>query len=144
MFEFHGWATIHADDSDDPSSDELKGRESELTWKILDAIHEIKGSNRIFELHRMNGTTHLVLCGDHNHRNEEIIEFFVGLAEIAPHSYGKLHVRDDEDSRGFENTMQEWTLAGGRVTESTDERMSPCVPTLGAEMQLQGRGRHPY
>ncbi|MCU0795398.1 MAG: immunity 7 family protein [Akkermansiaceae bacterium] len=130
MFEFHGWATIHADDLDDPCGDELAERERSLTRRVQDAIHEVEAANREFHLHRLNGTLHLVFCGDHNHRDESIIEFFRGLSEIAPHSYGKLHVRDDEDTRGFENIMREWTLARGHLRESTDKNMSPCIPTL--------------
>ena len=133
MFEFHGWATIHADDSDDPTLAELEDRERHLTDKIQDAIREVAAPNRSFHLDRLNGTAHLLFCGDHNHRDDAVIGFFERLAEIAPYSYGKLHVRDDEDSRSFENAMREWTLARGQVTESTDERMSPCIPTLEAE-----------
>lgn len=133
MFEFHGWASIHADDSDDPSADEQEARERDLAERVQVTIRDVQATNRGFHLHQMNGTLHLVFCGDHNHRNESIIEFFKGLSEIAPHSYGKLHVRDDEDTRGFENTMREWTLARGHVRESTDESMSPCIPALEAE-----------
>lgn len=134
MFNFHGWAVIHADDLDDPSCEEMAKRECELTTRIEEAIREIEVSSSKFHLHRLNGTIHLVFCGDHNHRDDSIVEFFRILSEIAPHSYGKLHVRDDEDTRGFENTMRELTLARGRVRESTDENMSPCIPTLEPEM----------
>ena len=133
MFEFHGWATIHADDSDDPSGDDLAERQRDLTKRIQDAVREVEAANRVFHLHQLNGTLHLVFCGDHNHRNDSIIEFFTGLSEIASCSYGKLHVRDDEDTRGFENMMREWTLARGHVRESTDESMSPCIPVLEPE-----------
>ena len=133
MFEFHGWATIHADDSEDPSGGDLEIRERDLTKKIQDAIREVEAVNREFHLHRMNGTLHLVFCGDHNHFDESILGFFRRLSLIAPHSYGKLHVRDDEDSHGFNNTMRQWTLARGRAIESIDQSMSPCIPTLEAE-----------
>lgn len=133
MFEFHGWATIHAEDLDDPSGDDLAERERDLTKRIQDAIREVEAANRGFHLHQLNGTLHLVFCGDHNHRDELIIEFFEGLSRIAPNSYGKLHVRDDEDLRGFGNMMREWTLSRGHVRESTDDTMSPCIPILEPE-----------
>ena len=133
MFEFHGWATIHADDLDDPSIEELEARELALTARIQDAIREVETANRGFHLNRMNGTLHLIFCGEHNHRDESIIRFFGSLSKIAPHSYGKLHVRDDEDPRGFENTMREWTMARGQVREATDDSMSPCIPALEDE-----------
>ncbi|MCH7227431.1 Imm7 family immunity protein [Haloferula sp. A504] len=133
MFEFHGWATIHADDSDDPAGDLMEDRERGIMAAVRDAIRRVEGANRDFRLNRLNGTAHLIFCGDHNHRDEAIIEFFKRLSKIAPHSYGKLHVRDDEDARGFENSMREWTMALGQVTESTDAQMSPCVPALEPE-----------
>jgi Immunity protein 7 len=101
MFEFHGWATIHANDSDDPSVDESDARDRALTMVIREEIRKVDAPNRSFHLHGMNGTMHLIFCGDHNHRDDSVIDFFKRLSEIAPDSYGKLHVRDDEDSRGF-------------------------------------------
>ena len=130
MFEFHGWATIHADEPDAASVGRLEDLECPVITAVQDAIRTVEGANRDFRLNWMNGTAHLIFCGDHNHRDEAIIEFFKLLSRVAPHAYGKLHVRDDEDSRGFENSMREWTMARGKVTESTDARMSPCFPVL--------------
>lgn len=131
MFEFHGWISINADDSDNPDNTILEHRENELSSQIEAWIHHLQRTNRAFHLHRdLNGSSHLVFCGFHNHRAEAIIEFFKKVAEHQPWSYGKLHVRDDEKG----DFMQQWTMARGRTIEETDERMSPCIPVIEPEI----------
>ena len=137
MFEFHGWVSIIADDSDDADCTVLDKRRDELCSFIEKRIEIIKGHNREFHLHKsLNGSSHLIFTGFHNHRNEEIIDFFKIIAEHQPHSYGKLFIRDDEDSRGYQNTMQEFTMARSVVTEKTDETMSPCIPKIEEEYEF--------
>ena len=130
MFEFHGWASIHVDDSGDPITQTIERRVERLSSKINDAISKVEAPNRDFRLRQLNGTTHLIFCGDHNHRDDSIIQFFKELANIAPMAYGQLYVRDDEDTRGYSNMMRKWILIRGQVWESTDDDMSPCIPTL--------------
>jgi Immunity protein 7 len=134
MFEFHGWIAINEDDSDDVDSSVLNQRRELLCDAIAICIEKLQGPSQSFHLHRsFNGTAHLVFCGFHNHRDERIIEFFRQVGELQPYSYGKLHVRDDEDPRGFQNMMQEWTMARSSIYESTDAQMSPCIPSIEPE-----------
>lgn len=137
MFEFHGWISIVEEDNDEADISILDRRREELCLFIEKHIESIKGSNREFHLHRsINGSSHLVFTGAHNHRSEEIINFFKIIAKNQPHSYGKLFVRDDEDQRGFQNSMQEFTMARSTVTEKTDEAMSPCIPKIEEEYKF--------
>lgn len=111
-------------------------REESLVLQIEGLIDIVKCENRKFHVHRnLNASSHLVFCGFHNHRDERIIEFFKAVGRKQPWSYGKLHIRDDEDARGYQNAMREWTMALGRVTEDTDQRMSPCIPAIEPEIQ---------
>ncbi|MEU1326663.1 Imm7 family immunity protein [Streptomyces microflavus] len=51
------------------------------------------------------------------------------VAEVAPGSYGLLHVRDDEDP-GHENEVRVLRLVRGRITQHTETLLSPCIPTV--------------
>ncbi|MCP4445852.1 MAG: hypothetical protein GY811_10990 [Myxococcales bacterium] len=68
-----------------------------------------------------------------------MIGFFQEIAASQPHSYGKLHVRDDEGTRGldYRNAMREWTMARGVISEGTDCRMSPSIPKIESELPPQ-------
>ena len=136
MFEFHGWIAINEDESDEPDIAESDRRREVLCDEIESMIKILESENRSFHLHReLNGQSHLVFCGFHNHRDERIIDFFNEVGSRQPASYGKLHVRDDEDSRGSkgENAMMQWTMTRGIVAESTDALMTPCIPKIEPE-----------
>ncbi|MES2569723.1 MAG: Imm7 family immunity protein [Verrucomicrobiota bacterium] len=134
MFEFHGWIAIVEESSDDLDTAILDTRRETLCDTIEEMITALSGTNRVFHLHRhLNGSAHLVFCGFHNHRDKQIIDFFHKVAAAQPYSYGKLHIRDDEDDRGFQNTVQSWTMARANVIEATDVQLSPCIPTIEPE-----------
>ncbi|MFF0055414.1 Imm7 family immunity protein [Streptomyces microflavus] len=59
----------------------------------------------------------------------DVAELFEHVAEVAPGSYGLLHVRDDEDP-GHENEVRVLRLVRGRVTQHTETLLSPCIPTV--------------
>ena len=137
MTEFNGWISIIEDDFDDAKITELDRRRELLCDFIEEQSKPIFGanSNRRIHLHRaLNANAMAVFCGCNNHRDESVIEWFKRIAENQPYSYGKMHIRDDEDQRGFQNTIQVWTMARGEVYEDTDDRMSPCIPMIEAKL----------
>ena len=138
MTEFNGWISIVEDDSDDADIDELNRRREQLCDYIEECSKSVFGlnSNRRFHLHRaLNANAMAVFCGCNNHRDESVIEWFKLIANNQPCSYGKMHIRDDEDGRGFQNSLQAWTMARGTVFEETDSSMSPCIPIIEDEDQ---------
>jgi hypothetical protein len=81
------------------------------------------------ELRYMNGTPFVHLGGFNNHRDDAVVELFMRVGTVAPGSFGLLHVLDDEDPE-HANDVQVLSLVRGRVTWSTESRLSPCIPTL--------------
>ena len=60
---------------------------------------------------------------------EEIMAYFQTLAAKAPGSYGILSCRDDEDPVK-NNAFQIFILKKGRIIETDDIWLSPCVPEI--------------
>lgn len=128
MYEYHGWITVResaaADDDADP--DRLHGIVDELRRRIaaLDSPY-------LLDLRWMNGEPFLHLGGHANHRSrpDDPDALFRTVAELAPGSYGLLHVLDDEDPE-HGNEVRVLRLARGAVTEHTEPLLSPCVPAL--------------
>jgi hypothetical protein len=130
MFEFHGWVNIKVDDSDDADIDILDTRLNELSEQIENKINNTESPNCILRLYRgLNGENHLIMTGFRNHRQQKIIDLFRWIAERQPFSYGLLHVRDDEES-GYENVFRVFSMARGKVKETTEELLSPCIPKI--------------
>jgi len=135
MFEFHGWVNIKMDDSDDADIDILDTRLNELSEQIEDKINNTEWPNCILRLYRgLNGENHLIMTGFRNHRQQKIIELFRWIAERQSFSYGLLHVRDDEES-GYENVFRVFSMARGKVKETTEELLSPCIPKIEPEWE---------
>lgn len=135
MFEFHGWVNIKEDDSDDADIEILDARLNELSDQIENEINNTEWPNCILRLFRgLNGENHLIMTGFRNHRQNKIIDLFRWIAERQPFSYGLLHVRDDEE-RGYENVFRVFSMARGKVKESTEELLSPCTPKIEPEWE---------
>lgn len=84
----------------------------------------------LLDLRWLNGEPFIHLGGFSNHRSSpDVAEVFERVAEVAPGSYGLLHVRDDEDP-GHENEVRVLRLVRGRVTQHTETLLSPCIPTV--------------
>ena len=129
MIEYHGWAIIR-EAYDEKGEDQSKL--ADIVKEIRQRILQIDTTNEFYDLRYLNGSLHLTIQGDHNHRDNQIIDFYKWVASIAVGSYGLLHVRDDEDSqRGNENKFKVWRMKRGQVDELDDTLLSPYFPTVG-------------
>jgi len=126
MFEFHGWASIHY------HTHGTNAFKQDACWDAL-ATYVAEMPTSFVRLQRYNGGDSLTIAGQHNHRNEYVIELFRWIAANAVGSYGLLYIRDDEDSvRGadFENCFRAWRLCRGALTEMDDPFLSPAIPVV--------------
>ena len=135
MFEFHGWATIVVDDTDDADLSVLGAREAVAVEQLRAAIRDADDSFSHFDLRQCgNGLIVLNAHGLRNHRYEPVIVLFRWVAENLPFAYGLLHVHDDEDQRDrgsdHSNCFRVWRIARGSFDEMTDTFLSPCIPTI--------------
>jgi Immunity protein 7 len=134
MFEFHGWATLRVDTSDDPDVPVQTAREDAAMERVRALIRAADDDFSFFDLRRTgNGLIVLNAHGLRNHRYERAIDLFRGMASMLPDSYGLLYVHDDEDSsRGgdFTNAFRVWRMARGELIEVADSFLSPYVPTV--------------
>jgi len=128
MFEFHGWANIIANGDDDVDTMTLEALVAELRLRWAPLAESCNGRFEIVE--GVNGQAHLLLTGFHNHRDPRIRELFDWIAANQPHSYGILHVWDDESTDS--NAFISHAVARGRVTSVVDSQLSPCIPKLEA------------
>jgi hypothetical protein len=124
MFEFHGWATLRdratTEDMEDDPSPHTVGRVRAL---LTAAPSDFGG---VADLRQSNGEWHVWLSGLRNHRQDWVADAFAQIAQIAPGSYGLLHVHDDE-ARGNEDTWTCWTMLRGGVDATAEERLSPHI-----------------
>ncbi|AXT54607.1 hypothetical protein D1815_02145 [Aquimarina sp. AD1] len=129
MIEFNGWAIIRESFREEDDDDELLNL---IVTQIEQKIStELDYGNEIYSLKCLNGTYHLSIMVNHNHRVEHVIDFFKWIAEISKGSYGILYVQDDEDvDRGNENEFKVWRMKKGKVTELNDTYLSPLNPEV--------------
>ena len=131
MFEYHGWVNIVAYDLDDADPGVLNERQNELCLELEERFSVIQRGNIYFALIRgINGQDHFLVTGFNNHRQSDIIELFHWIAENQPYSYGLLHIRDDEDTNGLDNSIQVLSVARSKVIKSTETLLSPCIPKI--------------
>jgi hypothetical protein len=134
VFEFHGWATVRADDRDDPDLDVLRRREEEAIGRLRTAMKAADDEFSLIDLRRTsNGLIVLLAHGLRNHRYGPVVDLFRWVAAELPFSYGLLYVHDDEDMRGGSetgNVFRAWRLARGRFDELADPFLSPYIPTV--------------
>jgi hypothetical protein len=126
MFQFHGWAVVrhHTHDTNSVEQDQC--------WLLLENYIRLL-STQLIQTQRQNGCDSVLIAGQHNHRNEYVIDLFKWIAENAPGSYGILYIRDDEDSKrgyDFTNEFRVWKLCRGILIEQEDPFLSPCIPTV--------------
>ncbi|MFJ8775545.1 Imm7 family immunity protein [Streptomyces microflavus] len=111
--------------ADDDEQPRLRQITDELRLRIA-----LMDSPYLLDLRWMNGEPFIHLGGFSNHRSSpDVAELFEHVAEVAPGSYGLLHVRDDEDP-GHGNEVRVLRLVRGRVTQHTETLLSPCIPTV--------------
>jgi hypothetical protein len=129
MIEFNGWAIIRESFREEDDNDELL---NSIVKQIEAKIStELDYENEIYSLKCLNGTYHLSIMVNHNHRTEHVIDFFKWIAEISKGTYGILYVQDDEDiERGNENEFKVWCIKKGKVIELDDVFLSPMNPEV--------------
>ncbi|MDP8079944.1 Imm7 family immunity protein [Phocoenobacter skyensis] len=93
MIEFNGWAIIRESFTEKGEDEELL---NDIICKIQMKISELDCVNEIYSLKCLNGTYHLGIMVNHNHQNDNVIEFFKWISEISKGSYGVLYMLDDE------------------------------------------------
>ncbi|RCW89822.1 Imm7 family immunity protein [Winogradskyella arenosi] len=131
MIEINGWAVIRESYKEEEDDDnELL---NSIIKQIESKINELDYSNEFYSLKRLNGTYHLSIMVNHNHRTvtEHVIDFFKWLALISKGSYGIMYVQDDEDiERGNEDKFKVWSMKKGKVAELDDIYLSPLNPEI--------------
>lgn len=124
MFEYHGWAVVR-DDTYSQDETRLHGIADELRQ----VIGEFGDGSGVTDVRWVNGTCMVWFAGCPNHRHDCVFGLLPWLAERAHGSYGLLYVWDDE-SQASENEFRVWRLLRGRVEETADPFLSPCIPTI--------------
>jgi hypothetical protein len=128
MIVFSGWTMIRESYSESGSDEKLL---DDIIKKIRKRIGELMGTNECYDLRPLNGLYHLTIKAQHNHRDEQIIDFFKWIAEISVGSFGLLYVLDDEDiKRNNDNKFKVWRMKKGQVDELDDPFLSPFNPTI--------------
>lgn len=92
----------------------------------------IENSGTQLTLQYMNGTPFLTALLYANHRTNEtdnIIETYRSIAKTATGSYGIIYLRDDEDTKHY-NEFQIFIFKKGECIYKTDDVFSPCIPTI--------------
>ena len=129
MFEFHGWATLWVDTSDDPDLPVQRAREDAAIERVRAAVQVAEDVFSHFDVRRTgNGLIVLIAHGLRNHRYEPVITLFREVAAMLPDSYGLLYVHDDEGlSRGgnYTDTFRVWRVARGELAEVADSHQLP-------------------
>ena len=128
MIEFNGWVVIRESYNEEEENEIIL---NSIIKQIELKITELDYTNEFYLLKPLNGTYHLSIMGNHNHRTENGIEFFKWISKISKGSYGILYVQDDEDyERGNENKFKVWCMKKGNVIELDDTFLSPMNPEV--------------
>lgn len=127
MFEYHGWVTIAATTSGDD--------DAALLERLIERVHRaIRDSDALdlVDLRWSSGLPMLHLGGFDKHGGgiaPELLKTFSRVGELAPGSYGLLHVWDDQDPE-HDNEFRVYRMARGQVTEHPDTHLTPVAPTV--------------
>ncbi|MFF0144555.1 immunity protein 7 of polymorphic toxin system [Amycolatopsis sulphurea] len=127
MFEYHGWVTIAATASGDD--------DAALLERLVDRVHRTlrdAGTLDLVDLRWSSGLPMLHLGGLDKHGgaiSPELLETFARVGELAPGSYGLLHVWDDQDPE-CDNEFRVFRMARGQVSEQRDPHLTPVAPTV--------------
>jgi hypothetical protein len=124
VFEYHGWVTIQANDD-----------ETSLLERLVERVHRAVrdfGEIDLVDLRWVNGVPVLHLGGLDKHgatMAPDLLDLYTRIGELAPGSYGLLHVWDDQDLQ-HDNEFRVHRMARGQVTEMADTLLSPVAPTI--------------
>ena len=132
MFEYHGWATVCAAtevDDGGPADDLSQDMHDAVLAELADLRNELETA----DLRISNGSAHVWLAGLRNHRQDDVIDAFGRIAELAPGSYGVLYVHDDEAWGEDSNRWVAWVMKRRAVTAEADPFLSPHVGVVEDE-----------
>ncbi|ONF62770.1 immunity 7 family protein [Amycolatopsis keratiniphila] len=127
MFEYHGWVTIQAS----PSGDDDAALLERIVERVHRAVRDFDDGD-LLDLRWAAGVPVLHLGGMDKHGTAiapELVDLFTRVGDLAPGSYGLLHVWDDQDPE-HDNEFKVYRMARGLVTERGDEHLSPVAPTV--------------
>ncbi|MFC3453222.1 immunity 7 family protein [Amycolatopsis speibonae] len=127
MFEYHGWVTIQAS----PSGDDDAALLERIVERVHRAVRDFDDGDLV-DLRWAAGAPVLHLGGMDKHGTTiapELVDLFTRVGDLAPGSYGLLHVWDDQDPE-HDNEFKVYRMARGLVTEHRDEHLSPVAPTV--------------
>jgi hypothetical protein len=127
VLEYHGWVTIQATATGyhEPA---LLDR---IVERVRRAVRDFAGLDLV-DLRWVNGLPVLHFGGADKHgatMAPELLDLFTRIGELAPGSYGLLHVWDDQDLL-HDNEFRVHRMARGQVTENADTLLSPIAPTI--------------
>ena len=127
MFEYHGWVTIQATTSGDD--------DAALLERLVDRVHRALRDSAdvdLIDLRWSAGMPMLHFGGFDKHGEglaPALLSLFTRAGELAPGSYGLLHIWNDQDPE-HDNEFQVYRMARGQVTEREDPHLTPVAPTL--------------
>ncbi|GAB3355965.1 Imm7 family immunity protein [Amycolatopsis echigonensis] len=127
MFEYHGWVTIAATATGDD--------DAALLARLVERVHRSLKNTTMLDLVDLRwsaGLPMLHLGGLDKHGGTitpQLLETFARVGELAPGSYGLLHIWDDQDPE-HDNAFQVYRMARGQITEQKDAHLSPVAPTV--------------
>lgn len=121
-FEFHGWATVRESFNEEGES---KARLKEAMATIGSFLENDLGGTFKSQIYYTNGQVHLMTSGSSNHYRDSPLQLFKLIRDIAPGSYGLLHILDEEDRDGWDNHFQVWVLKRGSLERCRDTLLSP-------------------
>lgn len=124
VYEFHGWVTVR----DRPDPQDRAHNPSDATVhrvrQLLAGAPVAVDLGNVADLRDSNGDWHVWLAGLRNHRQPWVLELFAQIGQVAPGSYGLLHVHDDEDQEHWNDWLC-WTMLRGRVECTPEQRLPP-------------------
>lgn len=128
MYEYHGWVTVATSAAQDGEDPALLER---MVERVTRAVRDFTDAD-VVDLRWVNGVPMLHLGGLAKHGaviGPELLELYRRVGELAPGSYGLLHVWDDQDTLR-DNEFRVYRMVRGQVAERTDELLSPVAPTI--------------
>jgi hypothetical protein len=128
MYEFHGWANIHAiyENVDIDNEDQIMDI---VINKIKKHIEELDWKQGVLDLRATNANFHLRASGIFKEKVDEKycpIELFKYIGRVSPGSYGILYVLDNENSADKNDKyFKVFALSKGQLCEHNDPYLSP-------------------
>jgi len=118
MYQYHGWISIryHTHDTN-----------QELQDKCFSAIKELAKEYQFpfIEFFDYNGVEACHYGGQHNHKQDKVLNFFKEVGENSIGSFGVLTVIDCDNEQ-----VQKYVLKRGKVHNSIETELSPFMPVV--------------